>query len=166
MKEFNIKITDTEVYINGKIRYFDCPMDTENKEDDLNKKAILALAGEMGYEAQFLFEEMADRLEEMLDEIDEEYDYDNDFLQGLMDDAETEGMVACWIEQLLEATGKSNVDELTVEEIRVEIDDIEGTIQNEEIVLGISEFAEKNIAHYKAYLEVLEEMLNDKEKLE
>ena len=40
----------------------------EYHEDDLNKKAILALADEMGYEAQFLFEEMADILEEMLDE--------------------------------------------------------------------------------------------------
>lgn len=73
MKEFSIKITDTEVYINGELQYFSCPMDKENKEDDLNKKAILALAGEMGYEAVFLFEEMAYRLEEMLDEIEEDF---------------------------------------------------------------------------------------------
>lgn len=72
MKEFNIKITDTDVYINGKLQYFSCPMDKENKEDDLNKKAIVALANEMDYEAIFLFEEMAQRLDEMLDEIDEE----------------------------------------------------------------------------------------------
>ena len=32
MKEFNIKITDTEVYINGEPRYFSCPMDKEDKE--------------------------------------------------------------------------------------------------------------------------------------
>ena len=165
MKEFNIRITDTDVYINGELQYFACPMDKEDKEDDLNKKAILALAGEMGYEAQFLFEEMVDRLNEMLDEIDEEYDYDNDFLQGLMDDAETEEMVACWMEQLLESIGKSNVDDLTAEEIRAEIDGVKGTIRNEEIVLGISEFAEKNIEQYEAYLEVLEEMLNNKEEM-
>lgn len=163
MKEFNIKITNTEVYINGELQYFSCPMDKENKEDDLNKKAILALAGEMGYEAQFLFEEMADRLNEMLEEIDEEYDADNDFLQGLMDDAETEEMIKCWLEQLLETTGKSNVDELTAEEIITEIEDVKGTIQNEKIVLGISEFAEKNIEHFEAYLKVLEEMLSNKE---
>lgn len=72
MKKFNIKITDTDVYINGELCEFSCPMDKENKEDDLNKKAILALADEMGYEATFLFEEMADRLWEMLDEIDKE----------------------------------------------------------------------------------------------
>ena len=58
----------------------------------------------------------------------------------------------------------STVDELTTEEIRAEIDDIKGTISNEEIVLGISEFAEENIARYEAYLERLEEMLSNKEE--
>ena len=101
-------------------------------------------------------------LEEMLDEIEE--DNDNDFLQGLMDEAETEETINIWIEQLLESTGKSNVDELTAEEILVEIEDVKGTIRNEEIVLGISEFAEKNIEQYKAYLKVLKEMLNNKEE--
>lgn len=72
MKEFKIKITDTDVYINDKLCDFASAMDKESKEDDLNKKAILALADEMGYEATFLFEEMADRLSEMLDEFDEE----------------------------------------------------------------------------------------------
>ena len=70
MKQFTIKIIDDEVYINDKLCEFAMPMDKENHEDDLNKKAILALADEMGYEAIFLFEEMADRLDEMLDELD------------------------------------------------------------------------------------------------
>ena len=73
MKEFNIKITDTDVYINGKLQYFSTKMDKENHEDDLNKKVFVALANEMNYEAQFLFEEMADRLDEMLDEIEEDF---------------------------------------------------------------------------------------------
>lgn len=72
MKEYNIKITDNDVYINGKLCECALPMDNENHEDDLNKRAILALADAMGYEAIFLFEEMADRLDEMLDELDEE----------------------------------------------------------------------------------------------
>lgn len=72
MKKYEIMITDNSVYINGKYQYFSTEMDKENKDDDLNKKALLALANEMGYEPQFLFEEMADRLEEMLDETDEE----------------------------------------------------------------------------------------------
>lgn len=72
MKKFVIEITDTDVYINGELQYFSCPMDKEDKEVDLDKKALLALADEMGYEATFLFEEMAYRLDEMLDELDEE----------------------------------------------------------------------------------------------
>ena len=75
----------------------------------------------------------------------------------------TEEMVKFWIEQLLETTGKADTTELTAEEIRAEIEEIKGTIRNEEIVLGISEFAEKNIEQFEAYLEVLEEMLNNKE---
>ena len=43
-------------------------MDKENHKDDMNKKSIVALANEMGYEPVFLFGEMADRLDEMLDE--------------------------------------------------------------------------------------------------
>lgn len=68
MKKFTIEITDTDVYINGHLHIFDCKMDEENHEDDMNKRAIVALANEMGYEPVFLFEEMADRLDEMLDE--------------------------------------------------------------------------------------------------
>ena len=70
MKKFTIEITDTDVYINGKLYEFANKMDKENHEDDMNKKAIVALANEMGYEPVFLFEEMADRLDEMLDEED------------------------------------------------------------------------------------------------
>ena len=72
MKKFVIEITDNDVYINGELQYCAMPMDKENHETDLDKRAILALADQMGYEATFLFEEMADRLWEMLDELDEE----------------------------------------------------------------------------------------------
>ena len=68
MKKFTIEITDTDVYINGKLYEFTHRMDKENRKDDMNKRAIVALANEMGYEPVFLFEEMADILDEMLDE--------------------------------------------------------------------------------------------------
>ena len=68
MKKFTIEIIDTDVYINDKLCEYEMPMDKENHEDDLNKRAILALIDEMGYEAICLLEEMADRLDEMLDE--------------------------------------------------------------------------------------------------
>lgn len=164
MKEFTIKITDTEVYINGKLQHFAYPMDKESKEDDLNKKAFVALANEMNYEAPFLFEEMADRLDEILDEIDEDSDEDDDFLQGLMDEAAMEETINIWFDQLLESTGKSDVSELSAEELRAEIEEMKGTIRNEEILLGVSEFAKGNIEQMKGYLEKLEELLKKKEE--
>ena len=69
MKQFTIKIIDNDVYVNDKLCEFEMPMDKENFEDDLNKKALVALADEMGYEARFLFEEIASQLDEMLDEV-------------------------------------------------------------------------------------------------
>ena len=119
------------------------------------KQALIALAGFFGYEPAELL---------CFDEGFEDDD-DNDFLQELADDTETEEMIGHWFEQLLESTGKSNVNELTAEEILIEIDGVRGTIQNEEILLGVSEFAEKNIEQHEAYLEVLEDMLNNKEEL-
>ena len=71
MKQYTIKIIDDKVYINDKLCECAISMDKENLEDDLNKRAMLALANEMGYEAIFLFEEMADRLDEMLDELED-----------------------------------------------------------------------------------------------
>ena len=68
MKKFTIEITDTNVYVNGRHWEFAHKMDKENHKDDMNKRAIVALANEMGYEPVFLFEEMADKLDELLDE--------------------------------------------------------------------------------------------------
>jgi hypothetical protein len=72
MKAYCITITDEgDIYIDDKLCYFAAYMNKENHEDDLNKKAILALAVEMGYEAQFLFEEILEVLEEMLNNKEE-----------------------------------------------------------------------------------------------
>lgn len=73
MKEFYIKITDAEVYINDELCEFAYDINRDNKEDDLNEKAILALANRMGYEATYLFEGMADRLHAILNETKEEF---------------------------------------------------------------------------------------------
>ena len=72
MKKFTIEITDDDVYIDGELQYFSMKMDNGNHEDDLNKKALVALADKMNYEAVFLFEEMAYRLDAMLDELKED----------------------------------------------------------------------------------------------
>ena len=104
------------------------------------------------------------RFEDELDIVDEEYDDDNDFLQDLMDEAAMEEIIDIWLDNLLESTGKSNIEELTSEEIRAEIEEMRGTIRNEEALLGVYEFAEGNIKQMVKYLERLEEMLNNKEE--
>ena len=90
------------------------------------------------------------------------YNADDDFLQALADKSETKLIVEYWIEQLLESTGKSNTNELTNEEIRKEIEEVKKTIRNEEIFIGITDYAEENIKQFETYIEKLEEMLNDK----
>jgi len=182
MKEYNIKVTDTEIYINDKLCYFAADMDKENKEDDLNKKAILALADEMGYEATFLFEEMADRLWEMLDEIEEEeidtmyHDASEEELRKMgafdnLNDTSPETKrwdalpdidnetVKIWLDALLESKNKMFVEELTAEEIRAEIEENKGSIDNFRM------WGDKHaIIDCEEYMEVLEEMLNNKEE--
>ena len=70
MKKFTIEITDTDVFVNGKLCEFANKMDKENYEDDMNKNAIVAFANEMNYEPASLFEELVDRLNGILDEED------------------------------------------------------------------------------------------------
>ncbi len=69
MKEFKITITDDgDILTNGEVLGFACDMDRDDQVD-LDKKAILALAEQMGYggyKAASLFKEMADRLAEIL----------------------------------------------------------------------------------------------------
>lgn len=131
----------------------------DNKEACWSDSEIIEKLLDCGLEEQ-------DFIQYGFEDFVEDYfnDDDDDFMQGLADEAETEETINIWLEQLLELTGKSNTDELTAEEIRAEIKEIKGTIRNEEIVLGISEFAEKNIEHFEAYLEVLEEMLTTRKE--
>ena len=73
MREYVISITDDgDVFLNGTQCYCILPMDKENDKIDADKRALLALADKMGYETTYLFYEMGDRLEEILDEIDRE----------------------------------------------------------------------------------------------
>ena len=101
--------------------------------------------------------------EDELDVIDEKYGDDNDFIQDLIDEDCIEETINIWLDNLLEATGKSNIEELTEEEIRAEIDEMRGTIRNEEAILDVYEFAEENLKQMFKYLDRLEEMLKSKE---
>lgn len=92
--------------------------------------------------------------------IIEEEEYD--VLQDLINSDLTRELVSGWVEDLLRYTSKSNLADLTAEELLEEIADVEGEISNETILIGISEFAEMNIRHYEVYLAVLKEVLNNK----
>ena len=52
----------------------------------------------------------------------------------------------------------------TVEEIKTEIEEVKGTISNEKLWALAEDIHYENIAVLEEYLEVLEEMLSDKEK--
>lgn len=71
--------------------------------------------------------------------------------------------VKIWLEDLLESTGKITIEELTAEEIRTEIEEVEGTISNERLWAHADSIHEENIIVLLEYLEVLNEMLKSKE---
>ena len=65
-----------------------------------------------------------------------------------------------WLDNLLEDKNKMYIEELTVEEIKTEIEETKGSINNFEL-LG----DRHAIIDCEEYIEVLEEMLNNKEEL-
>ena len=77
--------------------------------------------------------------------------------------------VKIWLDALLENKNKMLIDELTIDEIKAEIEEVKGTISNEHLwELGydgeesINPHSE-NIMILMEYLEMLEEMLKEKE---
>lgn len=67
--------------------------------------------------------------------------------------------VKIWLDRLLEDTNKMLLEELTVEEIKAEIEENKGSIENFEL------FGDRHaIIDCEEYLEVLEELLKNKEE--
>lgn len=135
------------------------------------RQALIALADFFGYDpaSVLCFDEDCGADESSIDngeyDTDDEYDDNNDFLSEIAIEAVDEETVNIWVDALLETTGKSDVNDLTAEEIRKEIEEVKGTISNEAITLGLPDsFAEENIRTLKAYLGRLETMLNNKEE--
>ena len=62
--------------------------------------------------------------------------------------------IQIWLDTLLETTGKSSLEELTPEEIKAEIEEVQGTIANETVFGN-----HKNIAVLEEYLDELNELL-------
>ena len=67
--------------------------------------------------------------------------------------------VKIWLDALLETTNKMSVEEFTVEEIKAEIEEAKGSIKDFSIL------GDKHaIIDCEEYIEVLKEMLNNKEE--
>ena len=91
-----------------------------------------------------------------LDTIEFEEEFD---ISCFCDDSEE--TIEIWLDALLETTKKSSVDDLTVEEIQYEIDEVNGSIENEGIWASDDEddMHSENIKTMEAYLVVLNQML-------
>ena len=63
-----------------------------------------------------------------------------------------------WLDNLLESTNKATLEELTEEEIRAEIEEVEGTISNERLWAHADSIHEENVVVLMEYLEVLNEL--------
>lgn len=72
-------------------------------------------------------------------------------------------MITGWFEQLLEATNKPDLSELTVEEIEDEIEEVLGTIGNEKLWSHTNPIHFENIARLEQYLAALRRLLDEKE---
>jgi hypothetical protein len=70
-------------------------------------------------------------------------------------------MLQIWLDELVKSNGKTGIDELTSDEIQAEIEDIEGTIENERLWAWAEDIHYENIINLEAYLEVLYEMKNE-----
>jgi len=70
-------------------------------------------------------------------------------------------MSQIWLEKLLQSNGKTGIDELTLDEIQAEIEEIEGTIENERLWAWAEDIHFENIINLEAYLEMLYEMKNE-----
>lgn len=69
-----------------------------------------------------------------------------------------------WMEDYLKEHNKSSIEELTIVELTMMIESEKDAIEQESIYIGFDDYdAEGNIADMERYIEVLEEMIADKE---
>ena len=123
------------------------------KITDVSKQVLIALADYFGYEPANILDFWDDNFD--IDNLDDE----DDFLESLTDEAETDEMIYHWLGMLLESVNKFDLDDLTAEEIKYEIDQVEGTISNESMWTNGDGLHEKNIEQLEEYLEMLKTML-------
>lgn len=72
-------------------------------------------------------------------------------------------IVAIWLEDLLDATNKGRIEDLSVYEVEAEIKEIKSAIKNESIwsLAEDEDWHENNLMFLEHYLDVLNKILND-----
>ena len=135
---------------------------TFNKITDETKQGLIALADFYGYEPAHLLDFNGTCEYEFEDDIDEDEDDDNDFLEEIAFEAACEETIQIWIDDLLERYGKSSVYELTVDELKAEIEETEGEIDNQSIWALADDMFRDNITNLKAYKTELTAILKNK----
>ena len=131
-------------------------LDDENSDKDEIEEARKIIEK---YEA-VLFD--ADDTEDEEDE--NEYDPDEDFLSSLADEAAEEDQIEIWLDNLLNATNKTSIDELTAKELLAEMDEVVETINIEKIWAKSDVIHEENVRHNVAYLKKLADLLDARMK--
>lgn len=137
---------------------------TFNKITDESKQALIALADFYGYEPAYLLDFSGTCEYEFEDDIDE--DDNNDFLEELAFEVVCEETIQIWIDDLLERCGKTSIAELTADELKAEIEEIEGEIDNQNIWALADNMFSDNIINIKGYKDKLETILHQKETAE
>ena len=120
------------------------------------KQALIALAEFYGYEPAGLL-----YFDEGLEDEEEEFNMTNEMREkrwNALPNFDNE-IVKIWLDTLLDDKNKMCIEELTVEEIKAEIEESKGSIENFRI-LG----DRHAIIDCEEYIEILEEMLNNKEE--
>ena len=141
---------------------------TFDKITDETKQAFIALADFYGYEPAHLLDFSGSgeyEFEDDEEEYDDGEDINNDsydtFLEDIAFEAACEETVQIWIDDLLERHGKSSVDELTADELKAEIEETEGEIDNQSIWALADNMFSDNIINLKAYKTELTAILNN-----
>ena len=72
-------------------------------------------------------------------------------------------VITIWLEDLLDATGKEKIKDLSIHEVESEIKEVKGDIKNESIwsLADDEDWHENNLMFLEHYLDVLNKILND-----
>ena len=156
---FEELLAEHDIYIPDEDREEYDEDDEDYDEDECEEACIY---GSTYYQLEDEITELLDRHifnKGCVEEVEEE---DDDECCSICSDCE---MISGWFEQLLEATDKPDLSELTTEEIEEEIEKVLGTISNEKLWAHADPIHFENIVRLEQYLAALRRLLKEAEEL-